>query len=126
MPWKNEPFVAKICKYALYERAEGFCCAARKPANPCQAGAVVIFDIVNPWSRNINHDGGGGVEVNLEMNQEKFHNMALNKYDKCREMSIRFIEQFTMEDDTTREKEAGQFPFPVLLFFFLFFSLLIF
>ena len=32
---KNNVFVAKICKYTFYERAEGFFCAARKPANPC-------------------------------------------------------------------------------------------
>ena len=32
---KNDVFVAKICKYALYERSEGFCCGTRNPANPC-------------------------------------------------------------------------------------------
>ena len=32
---KNEVFVAKICKYALYESSEGFCCGCRKPADPC-------------------------------------------------------------------------------------------
>ena len=25
----------QICKYAFYESSEGFCCSARKPANPC-------------------------------------------------------------------------------------------
>ena len=32
---KNDVFVAKICKYALYESSEGLFCARRKPANPC-------------------------------------------------------------------------------------------
>ena len=32
---KNNVFVAKICKYALYESSEGLFCARRKPANPC-------------------------------------------------------------------------------------------
>ena len=36
---KNDVFVAKICKYALSESSEGFCCGTRKPANPCHPGA---------------------------------------------------------------------------------------
>ena len=36
---KNDVFVAKICKYALSESSEGFCCGPRKPANPCHPGA---------------------------------------------------------------------------------------
>ena len=32
---KNDVFVAKMCKYALYESSEGLFCAHRKPANPC-------------------------------------------------------------------------------------------
>ena len=32
---KNDVFVAKICKYALYESSEGFFCAPRKAANFC-------------------------------------------------------------------------------------------
>ena len=35
---KNDVFVAKICKYALYERSEGFCCGPRKPANSFHPG----------------------------------------------------------------------------------------
>ena len=32
---KNDVFVAKICKYALYESSEGLFCAPRKAANFC-------------------------------------------------------------------------------------------
>ena len=32
---KNNVFVAKICKYALYESSEGLFCAPRKAANFC-------------------------------------------------------------------------------------------
>ena len=35
---KNDVFVAKIRKNALYESPEGFCCGPRKPANPCHPG----------------------------------------------------------------------------------------
>ena len=35
---KNDVFVAKICKYALYESSEGLFCARRKPANLCHPG----------------------------------------------------------------------------------------
>ena len=35
---KNDVFVAKICKYALYESSEGLFCAPRKPANFCHPG----------------------------------------------------------------------------------------
>merc|ERR1712015_317763 len=35
---KNDVFVAKICKYALYESSEGLFCAPRKPANFCRPG----------------------------------------------------------------------------------------
>ena len=31
-------------KYALYEIAAGFCCAARKPANPCQAALLCTLN----------------------------------------------------------------------------------
>ena len=51
---KNDVFVAKICKYALYESSEGLFCAPRKAANFCHPeqchsfinralGAVHIF-----------------------------------------------------------------------------------
>ena len=35
---KNDVFVAKICKYALYESSEGLFCAPRKAANFCHPG----------------------------------------------------------------------------------------
>ena len=35
---KNNVFVAKICKYALYESSEGLFCAPRKAANFCHPG----------------------------------------------------------------------------------------
>ena len=37
---KNDVFVAKICKYALYESSEGLFCAPRKPAYLCHPGHV--------------------------------------------------------------------------------------
>ena len=37
---KDDVFVAKICKYALYENSEGLFCARRKPANFCHPGVV--------------------------------------------------------------------------------------
>ena len=36
---KNDVFVAKICKYALYESSEGLFCARRKPAHFCHPGS---------------------------------------------------------------------------------------
>ena len=43
---KNDVFVAKICKYALYESSEGLFCAPRKAANFChpvvKRGTLVI------------------------------------------------------------------------------------
>ena len=41
---KNDIFVAKICKYALYESSEGLFCARRKPANFCHPG---LFSLVS-------------------------------------------------------------------------------
>ena len=37
---KNDVFVAKICKYALYESSEGLFCAPRKAANFCHPGLL--------------------------------------------------------------------------------------
>ena len=37
---KNDVFVAKICKYALYESSEGLFCARRKPANFCHPASL--------------------------------------------------------------------------------------
>ena len=48
---KNDVFVAKICKYALYESSEGLFCARRKPANPCHpglGGLRALFDSRGP------------------------------------------------------------------------------
>ena len=45
---KNNVFVAKICKYALYESSEGFCCGARKPANPCHPGVNQKAETLSP------------------------------------------------------------------------------
>ena len=39
---KNNVFVAKIWKYALYESLEGFCCAPRKSANPCYPNLILV------------------------------------------------------------------------------------
>ena len=39
---KNDIFVAKICKYALYESSEGLFCAPRKAANFCHPVWVKI------------------------------------------------------------------------------------
>ena len=36
---KNDVFVEKICKYALYESSEGLFCAPRKAANFCHPGS---------------------------------------------------------------------------------------
>ena len=44
-----------MCKYALYEGAEGFCCAARKPANPCQAGLRQL--LFGKWELAAIHQG---------------------------------------------------------------------
>ena len=41
---KNDVFVAKICKYALYESSEGSFCARRKPANFCHPGLVISYN----------------------------------------------------------------------------------
>ena len=40
---KNDVFVAKICKYALYESSEGLFCAPRKAANFCHPVTI------RPW-----------------------------------------------------------------------------
>ena len=40
---KNDVFVAKICKYALYESSEGLFCAPRKAANFCHPGLTVLL-----------------------------------------------------------------------------------
>ena len=39
---KNDVFVAKICKYALYESSEGLFCAPRKAANFCHPGCIYL------------------------------------------------------------------------------------
>ena len=39
---KNDVFVAKICKYALYESSEGLFCAPRKAANFCHPDKLYI------------------------------------------------------------------------------------
>ena len=47
---KNDVFVAKICKYALYESSEGLFCARRKPANFCHpAMRKTIFGYLQKW-----------------------------------------------------------------------------
>ena len=47
---KNDVFVAKICKYALYESSEGLFCAPRKAANFCHpAKSGLGFDWVTGW-----------------------------------------------------------------------------
>ena len=38
---KNDVFVAKICKYALYESSEGLFCAPRKAANFCHPAEII-------------------------------------------------------------------------------------
>ena len=43
---KNDVFVAKICKYALYESSEGLFCAPRKAANFCHPA-----DASPTWTR---------------------------------------------------------------------------
>ena len=40
---KNDVFVAKICKYALYESSEGLFCAPQKPANFCHPGPRMTY-----------------------------------------------------------------------------------
>ena len=40
---KNDVFVAKICKYALYESSEGLFCAPRKAANFCHPALEFLF-----------------------------------------------------------------------------------
>ena len=40
---KNDVFVAKICKYALYESSEGLFCAPRKAANFCHPAYHIIY-----------------------------------------------------------------------------------
>ena len=41
---KNDVFVAKICKYALYESSEGLFCAPRKAANFCHPEEVQVLN----------------------------------------------------------------------------------
>ena len=41
---KNNVFVAKICKYALYESSEGLFCAPRKAANFCHPALLNLGD----------------------------------------------------------------------------------
>ena len=45
---KTQCFDAKTCKYALYESSKGFCCALRKPANPCYPGNDQCFFVKVP------------------------------------------------------------------------------
>ena len=45
---KNDVFVAKICKYALYESSEGLFCAPRKAANFCHPGNSNILGGAGP------------------------------------------------------------------------------
>ena len=47
---KNDVFVAKICKYALYESSEGLFCAPRKAANFCHPGLITDENCIKPNS----------------------------------------------------------------------------
>ena len=49
---KNDIFVAKICKYALYESSEGLFCAPRKPANFCHPDARQKKGLMKPLANN--------------------------------------------------------------------------
>ena len=53
---KNDVFVAKICKYALYESSEGLFCAPRKAANFCHP----VLDIFEDSNVNLT------INVNVE------------------------------------------------------------
>ena len=59
---KNDVFVAKICKYALYESSEGLFCAPRKAANFCHpAWDPCTFDRESlswKWAQPRGHDLG--------------------------------------------------------------------
>ena len=44
---KNDVFVAKICKYALYESSEGLFCAPRKAANFCHPASPYFFSLLS-------------------------------------------------------------------------------
>ena len=47
---KNDVFVAKICKYALYESSEGLFCAPRKAANFCHPASAQASAWTLPWT----------------------------------------------------------------------------
>ena len=54
---KNDVFVAKICKYALYESSEGLFCAPRKAANFCHPDRRCFAVALTRWTLG---------EINLE------------------------------------------------------------
>ena len=47
---KNDVFVAKMCKYALYESSEGLFCAPRKAANFCHPDCYTSWFSATPAS----------------------------------------------------------------------------
>ena len=77
---KNDVFVAKICKYALYECSEGLFCAPRKPANPCHPG--LEYCIVKNIDRSTTDP-----EID-SVTWTKFGNnmapLAFNAFDSCK------------------------------------------